>query len=168
MIDSARRCGGVCLVHCSAGISRSASIVIAYLVHQRRMTLLSAMALCKAARQQCSPNPGFMSQLLTLETSVHRRPSLDLSKYTEDRFACDPAAWSLGDGSGSGSACCGASDSDDATAPLTSDSEDFAAAAPELHFERRRAVSDSGPRRHRSACFFGLDEDDDAATIGAV
>ena len=48
------------LVHCFAGISRSATAVIAYLMQCRGLTLDQALLYCKAKRKVTNPNPGFV------------------------------------------------------------------------------------------------------------
>ncbi|OJJ03693.1 hypothetical protein ASPVEDRAFT_746919 [Aspergillus versicolor CBS 583.65] len=57
--------GGSVLVHCAMGKSRSATVCIAYLLHQQRSALTpqSALALIRESRPLCEPNPGFMEQL---------------------------------------------------------------------------------------------------------
>lgn len=45
--ETSRRSGGRCLVHCVQGISRSASVVIAYLMHYKRWTYERALAFVK-------------------------------------------------------------------------------------------------------------------------
>ncbi|KAI0761117.1 protein-tyrosine phosphatase-like protein [Irpex lacteus] len=51
------------LVHCFAGISRSASIVAAYLMYSRELNPTDALNLIKESRSQIYPNPGFLKQL---------------------------------------------------------------------------------------------------------
>lgn len=51
------------LVHCKAGISRSAAMVIYHLMRSRGYTLKDAIAHVKAKRRIISPNDGFMSAL---------------------------------------------------------------------------------------------------------
>ena len=75
-----------CLVHCSAGMSRSATLVLAYLVRHVGMSLLDALSHTKARRPLVSPNPGFMGQLVELERATRGAVSLDLRKYRRDRF----------------------------------------------------------------------------------
>ena len=75
-----------CLVHCSAGMSRSATLVLAYLVRHVGMSLLDALSHTKARRPLVSPNPGFMAQLVELERATRGAVSLDLRKYRRDRF----------------------------------------------------------------------------------
>jgi predicted protein tyrosine phosphatase len=58
-IDSADKV----LVHCSAGVSRSSTIVAAYLMKQKKMGLSDAITLLRSKRPRVNPNPGFMKQL---------------------------------------------------------------------------------------------------------
>lgn len=52
------------LVHCQMGISRSASVVIAYmLATQQAESVATALALLRRRRPQVKPNPGFMQRL---------------------------------------------------------------------------------------------------------
>lgn len=54
------------LVHCSMGISRSASIVIAYLIKEKNMTYSDALRYVKKKRHIINPNPSFAQQLRTI------------------------------------------------------------------------------------------------------
>ena len=58
-IKEAVQNGGRVFVHCYAGISRSATIVIAYLMQSHDMNMFQAMSLAKANRPVVFPNPGF-------------------------------------------------------------------------------------------------------------
>ncbi|KAI7797757.1 dual specificity protein phosphatase 2 [Triplophysa rosa] len=69
-IESVKESGGRVLVHCQAGISRSATICLAYLIHARRVRLDEAFDFVKRRRQVISPNLAFMGQLLQFETDV--------------------------------------------------------------------------------------------------
>ncbi|XP_055818113.1 dual specificity protein phosphatase 1-like isoform X2 [Solanum dulcamara] len=62
-IEEAKRQGGGVLVHCFAGKSRSATIVIAYLMKKHGMSRSEAFQLVKSKRPVVSPNAGFMTQL---------------------------------------------------------------------------------------------------------
>ncbi|KAI8038949.1 dual specificity protein phosphatase 19 [Drosophila gunungcola] len=62
-IDEARRSQGCVLVHCNAGVSRSASVVIGYLMQRRDMCYEDAYNLVKSWRPCIQPNAGFMQQL---------------------------------------------------------------------------------------------------------
>ncbi|KAK6483168.1 dual specificity protein phosphatase 19-like [Huso huso] len=62
-IEKAKAQNGVVLVHCNAGVSRSASIVIGYLMSTEYLHFDDAFPLVKNARPAICPNPGFMEQL---------------------------------------------------------------------------------------------------------
>lgn len=55
--------GGRVLVHCMAGISRSATVVCAYLMKSCKLTAQEALAKISTARSIIDPNPGFREQL---------------------------------------------------------------------------------------------------------
>ncbi|KAJ7905910.1 dual specificity phosphatase [Mycena leptocephala] len=57
------------LVHCQQGVSRSASIVIAYLIRDRAMTYDAAFDLVKRRRQCIRPNAGFVKTLQEWESA---------------------------------------------------------------------------------------------------
>ncbi|KAI0264762.1 DSPc-domain-containing protein [Gloeopeniophorella convolvens] len=59
-IDSALRRGQNVLVHCQQGVSRSAAIVIAYLIRKRGMSFDSAIAYVRQRRPCIKPNSGFV------------------------------------------------------------------------------------------------------------
>lgn len=54
------------LVHCHAGISRSATIVLAHLMVNRGYSLTNAFKLLRSKRPCVNPNPGFFNQLINL------------------------------------------------------------------------------------------------------
>ena len=54
---------GVVLVHCNAGISRSTSIVIGYLMLREGLSFEEALGQVKHARPSVCPNAGFYRQL---------------------------------------------------------------------------------------------------------
>ncbi|KAL8970682.1 MAG: hypothetical protein Q9183_001401 [Haloplaca sp. 2 TL-2023] len=63
-IREALRGGGGVLVHCAMGKSRSATLIIAYLLsNQISQTPNEALLLLRQARPMAEPNPGFWSQL---------------------------------------------------------------------------------------------------------
>eukprot|EP01105_Mastigella_eilhardi_P021640 TRINITY_DN5263_c0_g1_i1.p1 TRINITY_DN5263_c0_g1~~TRINITY_DN5263_c0_g1_i1.p1 ORF type:complete len:531 (-),score=155.04 TRINITY_DN5263_c0_g1_i1:102-1694(-) len=64
-----------CLVHCGAGISRSATMVISYLMHKQNLTREQATKLVKSRRDVISPNPGFCHQLDVYHTRLHPPPA---------------------------------------------------------------------------------------------
>jgi len=58
---------GNILINCQAGISRSASMIIAYLM-SKGFTLSQSYGWVKASRDIINPNPGFMNQLQVYES----------------------------------------------------------------------------------------------------
>jgi len=61
-IDEGRDKGGV-LVHCNAGVSRSATVVIAYVMQKELMSYPVAYEHVKQRRACIKPNAGFVVQL---------------------------------------------------------------------------------------------------------
>ncbi|CAD8067073.1 unnamed protein product [Paramecium primaurelia] len=59
------------LIHCAAGISRSATLVLAYLMKTYQYTLEQALRFLKQKRPYVRPNPGFLLQLLDYENMLH-------------------------------------------------------------------------------------------------
>lgn len=66
-VDEVKGAGGKTLVHCHAGVSRSATICIAYVMYSRHASLDTAFEFVKSCRSEISPNAGFMHQLLEFE-----------------------------------------------------------------------------------------------------
>lgn len=58
------------LVHCNAGVSRSASFCIAYLISKREMSYEEALAQVRLNRACARPNDGFVDQLKSFELFV--------------------------------------------------------------------------------------------------
>ncbi|XP_068102587.1 dual specificity protein phosphatase 18-like [Hyperolius riggenbachi] len=72
--------GGRTLVHCVAGISRSATVCLAYLMKHRRMSLLEAHARLKERRPMIYPNIGFWRQLIDYELALFGKNTVHLMK----------------------------------------------------------------------------------------
>lgn len=51
------------LVHCAMGVSRSASVIVAYLIKYKNMSYENAMSMAKEKRSCVDPNWGFLEQL---------------------------------------------------------------------------------------------------------
>lgn len=64
------------LVHCVAGISRSATIVLAYLMTTYNMTLLEAFRFVKTRRPIINPNGSFIKQLIVYEYMLYGENSV--------------------------------------------------------------------------------------------
>ncbi|KAG6888515.1 hypothetical protein C0995_007758 [Termitomyces sp. Mi166 len=62
-IETALKNNGKVLVHCAMGISRSATVVAAYLMKTRRMSRSAAIKFIKQRRPKIHPNYGFIKQL---------------------------------------------------------------------------------------------------------
>eukprot|EP00879_Flechtneria_rotunda_P001519 GHRR01001676.1.p1 GENE.GHRR01001676.1~~GHRR01001676.1.p1 ORF type:complete len:332 (+),score=140.31 GHRR01001676.1:246-1241(+) len=75
-INSAINKGGRVLVHCAAGVSRSATVVLGWLMAHHQMQLEAAVAYLKEIRPWVSPNFGFLKQLET-----YQGISCDMSKW---------------------------------------------------------------------------------------
>ncbi|CAB1444467.1 unnamed protein product [Pleuronectes platessa] len=69
-IDSVRDSSGRVLIHCQAGISRSATICLAYLMKRKRVRLDEAFEFVRRRRSIISPNFSFMGQLLQFESQL--------------------------------------------------------------------------------------------------
>jgi len=50
-------------VHCHAGVSRSASIVVAYLIKKHGWNPVQSLQFVKQRRERVKPNAGFWNQL---------------------------------------------------------------------------------------------------------
>ncbi|XP_048173005.1 dual specificity protein phosphatase-like isoform X1 [Corvus hawaiiensis] len=69
-IHECRLGGGGCLVHCLAGVSRSTTILVAYLMTVTELGWQSCLAATKAVRSYASPNAGFQQQLQDYERTL--------------------------------------------------------------------------------------------------
>lgn len=62
--ESAKASGGRVFVHCVQGISRSSTMIIAYLIFSQRMNQEEALKLVRSRRQIANPNMAFLTQLI--------------------------------------------------------------------------------------------------------
>ncbi|KAF9180568.1 hypothetical protein BGZ51_006098 [Haplosporangium sp. Z 767] len=74
-IEEAKNLGGKVLVHCQLGVSRSASLVIAYVMKTQQMKLTDAYDFVKARSGVISPNMSLMYQLSEFEKSLRKSGS---------------------------------------------------------------------------------------------
>lgn len=68
---------GVVLVHCYYGASRSATVVIAYLIKYERMRFREALEYLQILRPDTKPNDGFQKQLKDFEQKTLSAPVLN-------------------------------------------------------------------------------------------
>ena len=80
-IDRARDHGSNVLVHCVAGISRSSTIVMHYLIRREGWTLKRAYDHVLKLRPIIRPNPGFFEELQRVDFEVHGNVSMSFEEY---------------------------------------------------------------------------------------
>uniref|UniRef100_A0A8C5R7R8 Dual specificity protein phosphatase n=1 Tax=Leptobrachium leishanense TaxID=445787 RepID=A0A8C5R7R8_9ANUR len=98
-IDTVRRAGGRVLVHCEAGISRSPTICIAYLMKSKQFHLEEAFDYIKQRRSLISPNFSFMGQLLHYESEVFSsKQSTPLASCKRDSMSFFAEDMTIGNG----------------------------------------------------------------------
>ncbi|KAI5716101.1 hypothetical protein M8J76_000996 [Diaphorina citri] len=101
-ITSAKNQGSKVLVHCKMGISRSASVVIAYAMKAYNWDLTRAMAHVRQKRNCIKPNANFITQLETYQgilDAMKNREKLQRSK-SETNLKCNVAVSTRGTSSG--------------------------------------------------------------------
>ncbi|XP_063709847.1 dual specificity protein phosphatase Mpk3 [Culicoides brevitarsis] len=84
-IEDAHAKNSVVLVHCVAGVSRSVTITLAYLMYARSLCLNDAFSFVRAKKPDISPNFHFMQQLNSFERQLKKDPtrsSTPLSGYS--------------------------------------------------------------------------------------
>nr|KAG5704010.1 hypothetical protein BaRGS_032099 [Batillaria attramentaria] len=81
-IDKVHEANGCVLVHCLAGISRSPTLAIAYIMKHMRMSSDDAYRYVKDKRPTISPNFNFLGQLLEYEHVVRREEEEDRQEST--------------------------------------------------------------------------------------
>ncbi|KXJ12192.1 dual specificity protein phosphatase 14 [Exaiptasia diaphana] len=76
-IDAVKKENGRVLVHCVAGVSRSATLVIAYLMKYYKMTLKDSHDFVKKKRSIISPNYGFWNHLIDYEKKLFGKSTVE-------------------------------------------------------------------------------------------
>lgn len=71
------------LVHCRSGVSRSSTIVLAFLVKRMGMRLFDAFFLLRSKRNIVTPNLGFMQKLLAVEKNELGICSVSIPRYSQ-------------------------------------------------------------------------------------
>eukprot|EP01012_Entosiphon_sulcatum_P049647 TRINITY_DN682_c0_g1_i1.p1 TRINITY_DN682_c0_g1~~TRINITY_DN682_c0_g1_i1.p1 ORF type:complete len:220 (-),score=31.79 TRINITY_DN682_c0_g1_i1:399-1031(-) len=74
--------GGV-LVHCFAGKSRSVSVILGFLLHEKHWSLVSSLEYLKCRRPVMQPNLGFVAELLAYQKELVAQGN-ELIDATED------------------------------------------------------------------------------------
>ncbi|GFR76992.1 dual specificity protein phosphatase 3 [Elysia marginata] len=99
-IESAVEAAGKVFVHCVQGVSRSATLVLAFLMIKRHMTVQDAMRMVRSKREVC-PNPGFLQQLCQLDERLKKEGHYvtlgekSLSKNSESQECLEKESASL-------------------------------------------------------------------------
>lgn len=70
LTEEARSKNSAVLVHCLAGVSRSVTVTLAYLMHTRALNLNDAFTLVRDRKPDVSPNFHFMQQLHSFERQL--------------------------------------------------------------------------------------------------
>ncbi|KAJ6487779.1 hypothetical protein C8R45DRAFT_994291 [Mycena sanguinolenta] len=86
------------LVHCQAGMSRSVTIVAAYLMYTKNIDTQAALDIIRQARPNIDPNPGFLQQL-----EIFHQAAFNISRknQTARRFYMERAVEEVMNGDGS-------------------------------------------------------------------
>ena len=69
-IDDALKNNGNVLVHCHAGVSRSVTILMAYIMKSQKMSYDKVFSLVQSKRDKIKPNEGFIKQLKEYEKEL--------------------------------------------------------------------------------------------------
>lgn len=72
-ISESQKSGQNILVHCAAGVSRSASMVIAYIMVKHSLDFESAKNFVKSKRGCIWPNNGFQQQISSINVEAYRQ-----------------------------------------------------------------------------------------------
>ncbi|XP_055889849.1 serine-rich adhesin for platelets-like isoform X1 [Biomphalaria glabrata] len=76
-LDKVREANGCVLVHCLGGVSRSATLAIAYIMKYMKMSSDEAYRYVKDKRPTISPNFNFLGQLLEYEKIIRKEEQLE-------------------------------------------------------------------------------------------
>ncbi|KAL6755208.1 protein-tyrosine phosphatase-like protein, partial [Haematococcus lacustris] len=71
-IEEALAAGGRVLLHCAAGVSRSAALALAWLMWRHHLSFPAALTQLRSARPCVNPHPGFCLQLRLFEAAQWR------------------------------------------------------------------------------------------------
>jgi len=79
--DEAKKINGKVLVHCLAGVSRSPTVVISYIMQALKMSLREAFHHVLSRRSVIGPNPGFLQQLIQYEVTLFGKASMTMEDF---------------------------------------------------------------------------------------
>ena len=77
------------LVHCAMGASRSATIVISWLMTRQGMSLRRALNHCKRRRHAVRPNNGFFQKLRKMDLRLHGTDSMPFGQLEYTRWCLE-------------------------------------------------------------------------------
>jgi len=80
-IEAAKKKGSGVVVHCAAGISRSATMVLAYLIVKKKMNMRKAFFYLLTKRPCIWPNVGFMKKLRVLDEEVFGHSDFEIADF---------------------------------------------------------------------------------------
>jgi len=86
-IDKAKEENRVCLVHCMRGRSRSAAIVIGYLMSRNKWTLQEAYGHVKERRYFIGPHYHLKVQLINYEVHMYKETSMSVQDFISRGYA---------------------------------------------------------------------------------
>jgi len=95
-IDHVDHVGGKVLVHCFEGKSRSATVILAYLMLREGFTLAKAWNLLKKVHRRAQPNDGFAKALLALDKRLHGKVSMDWQHKRPEMKVCPICSKNVG------------------------------------------------------------------------
>ncbi|KAJ0248685.1 Dual specificity protein phosphatase PHS1 [Hirschfeldia incana] len=76
-INHGEETGGKILVHCFEGRSRSATVVLAYLMLRKNLTLLEAWSKLRKVHRRAQPNDGFARILVSIDKKCYGKVSME-------------------------------------------------------------------------------------------
>ncbi|KFQ13245.1 Dual specificity protein phosphatase 15, partial [Leptosomus discolor] len=85
-IHQCRLHGGNCLVHCLAGISRSTTVVVAYVMAVTELSCQEVLEAIRTVRPVANPNPGFKQQLAEFGGGAARK----VRRHLKQRYGASP------------------------------------------------------------------------------
>ena len=86
LIEANRRRGKSSVVHCMAGVSRSTTLILAYMIKYTNLSLLESFMHTKAIRLCIRPNMGFMKQLMDFELKTRGEHSTQMVQIVHPHF----------------------------------------------------------------------------------